>query len=297
MRPGIRRRCSSRAAKKPNDGPAEVQAVAERLALADADVDADSPGGREDPERDRVACAIATARTAARPALGGELSALERPRRRRGSSAAAKNAAQIVVVDRLRPRSRSVTPSRSGDLDDLVPKPARSVRSVSRACGCRPARDHEAAAAVVQLGQVRGGGRPPRAPRRPRRWRRAGRSARRSRSGTRTSPAARPARSPAGRACRGSGTPSAPSACRSAPARSGRTSRAEEADLVLGADVARRQLAQVRVDRPARLPVGQLERAVAAARAGGDLRSNSSSTEPTPIAASIAVRSASVTAV
>ncbi len=69
--------------------------------------------------------------------------------------------------------------------------------------------------------------------------------------------------------------------------------RPQEAELLLGADVARGQLAQVRVHLLLGQPGGS-SRARRRRTASGIWRSNSSSTEETPIAASIAARSSGV---
>ena len=102
-------------------GPAEVQAVAERLALADGHVDAALARGLEDAERDRVDLADHDGRWALGGRLRGgaqRLGVLDRAvevrlREDRGAR---------VRVDRLAPtRSGSVTPSRSGTSTTSIP--------------------------------------------------------------------------------------------------------------------------------------------------------------------------------
>ena len=183
---------------------AEVEAIAERLALAERDVGAALAGRLEDPQGHRVAGddqqrAVLLRRRAER------LDVLDRAE----EVGALQDHRRGLAVDRRRQRRRVGDAALEPDLDHLgaVARPSRCRGSRGCAGGRRARRR------TWPVWSRSSPGSPPRrprtAPRRARRSRPAARSARSSRSGTRTSPAARPARSPAGRACRASGTRSA----------------------------------------------------------------------------------------
>ena len=185
---------------------AEVEPVAERLALADGDVDAALARRAQDAEGDRVDRGDA------------ERAGLVRGRRQRLEVLDRAEEVRVldedggdVLVDRSSASSAgSVTPSREPDLDHLGAEAAGV--GLERRAGVRvqAARDDQPACGpCARRAPGRRRRRPTTAPRTARRWRPAARSAPRSRSGTRTSPAGRPARPRAGRACTGSGTPSA----------------------------------------------------------------------------------------
>ena len=191
-------------AEEAEGGAAVVEAVAERLALADGDVDAALARRAQDAERDRVAGGD---QQGAGPVgdLGDPLEVLD----------AAEEARVLdedgggLLVDRLREGVEVGEAVRQPDLDHVGRIAPRVGLQGLAAVRVQAAGDDEAARAWSRRSPDSRRRRPSRGPRRARRSRAAGRSAPTSRSGTRTSPAARPARSPAGRACRGSGTPSA----------------------------------------------------------------------------------------
>ena len=137
---------------------AEVEAVAERLALADARRRRRSrPGGSRIPSVDRVDLRDRRARRGSRPAAASSARVLDRAV---GSSAARRRPRSTCSSIAAAHASGSVTPSRSADLGDRrCRSPRDSVRSVSRACGCTPRETTNRAAPVVQL---RAGSRPPR---------------------------------------------------------------------------------------------------------------------------------------
>ena len=145
IRPGIRRRYSSCAAKKPKRRAAEVEPVAERLALADGDVDAEVAGRAQDAERDRVA--LDDHERARR--LGGRHERLEVLDRAEEVRVLQEDGAD-VVVERVGQRVRVGRRRRaSGDLLDLV-APARAGRGERLAeCGCTPRETRKRGARLV----------------------------------------------------------------------------------------------------------------------------------------------------
>ena len=180
-------------------GAAEVEAVAERLALADGDVDAALAGGRRIAERDRV-----DGGDAERAGVVGERRRAPRgPRSRRGSRVLDEHGGGLVV-EGCGELAASVSPSVEPDLDHLGPKPRRRCAG-SRGCAdAGPARRRAASALARPERQVGRGGHRRRALVERGVRDRGARSAPRSRSGTRTSPGGRPARPRAGTACTGS---------------------------------------------------------------------------------------------
>ena len=180
-------------------GAAEVEPVAELLALADGDVDAALAGRAQDAERDRVDRGDA------------EGAGLVRGRRQRLEVLDRAEEVRVldedrgdVLVDVLGELVRVGDPVLEPDLDHLGAEAAGV--GLERRAGVRvqAARDDQPACGpCAPRAPGRRRRRPTTAPRRARRWRPAARSAPRSRSGTRTSPAARPARPRAGRACTG----------------------------------------------------------------------------------------------
>ena len=113
---------------------AEVEPVAERLALPHGDVDVEVAGRAQDAERDRVAlddddrAGLLGGRHERLEVLDGaeEVRVLQEDR-------------GDVVVERVRAAPpRSSAPSASGTSSIFVPQPALVVASASRLCGCRP---------------------------------------------------------------------------------------------------------------------------------------------------------------
>ena len=261
IRPGIRRRYASLRGEEAEARAAEVEPVAERLALADRDVDAEVARRAQDPERERVALDDdERARL-----LRGRHERLEVLDRAEEVRVLQEDRGDVVAERLARARSASVTPSASGISSIVVPQPALVVASVSRVCGCRPRETRKRVRGrLLELGEVARRRRPRSAPRRRSRSRPAARSAPRSRSGTRTSPAARPARSRAGTACTASGTPSATGSSRRSPARSGRTSRRRGTRSRPRRRRCGREVAQVRVHLLLGLAGRQVERAAEA---------------------------------
>ena len=206
IRPGILRMWLSRGREEAERRAAEVEPVAERLALAHADVHAEAAGRLEDAERQRVGRAD-DERAGALAGLDERAEVLDRAEEVRLLDEDGRR----VVVDR---RGERVEVGGAGlverRLDDLAAEARRRrSRSVSRECGCTPREMTNLRRARSRASPGSRPRRPTTAPRTSTRSTPAARSAPRSPSGTRTSPAARPARSPAGTACTASGTPSA----------------------------------------------------------------------------------------
>ena len=99
---------------------AEVQAVAERLALADADVDAALAGRLQDAERDRVVRADDDGQRAASFAAAASAATSSTAPRKFGCW---KNTAHVSSSIAAAHASASVTPSRSGTSTTSAPKP------------------------------------------------------------------------------------------------------------------------------------------------------------------------------
>ena len=162
---------------------AEVEPVAERLALADGDVDVEVAGRAQHAERQRVGLDDQQ-----RAGLARAEQRSRGPRSRRRSSAGRRRSAATSSPTSLevgepvgeRDRLDRRAPAGGGRLERLA-----AVRV--QALGDQEARLLACACARASRRRRRRSG-----PRRPTRWRPAGRSARRSPSGTRTSPAARP---------------------------------------------------------------------------------------------------------
>ncbi len=186
--------------EEPERGAAEVETIAERLALPHRHVHAALARRGEDAEHDWVDLGDRD-QLLATVGLGGGA-------QRRGVLDGAvevglgEDRGARVLVDRLGP-SLGV-----GDaIAESGPRPPR-CRNRARRCAawraCAGAGRRRRRSASDRCGALPDSRRrrPRSVPRTPRRWRRAVPSARRSRFGTRTSPAARPGRSRAGRACR-----------------------------------------------------------------------------------------------
>ena len=262
MRPGIRRRCSSRAAKKPNDGPPKSRRLP---SVWPSPTQTSTPRRRA--ARGSRARSGRRCRRRARRARAPPRSAARGPRRRRGSSAARRTPRRRRRRSPPPSAAASVTPSRSPtSVDGRAVAGRERLQRLAR-MRVHAARDDEARAAVGQLREVAGG--------RERRGPLVDRGVgdvhpgqladRRLELEHHLQAALRDLRL-VGRV-RASGTPSARAACRRPPARSGRTCPPpRKRDLVLGRAVARGQLAQVRVDLRLAEPVGQLERAPEAQR-------------------------------
>ena len=174
MRPGILRMKRSAAAKKPNDRAAEVEPVAERLALAHADVHAAArPAGLRIAERQRVGGARRAARRCAWPPRPARPSSSTVPRK----LGCCRKTARGVVVDRLGQRGGVGGARRRRAAPPRPPSGSRAAWVAQRGARVRvqPARGHE-------LGPLRSRawpGSPPRprrsGPRTPRRSTPAGR--------------------------------------------------------------------------------------------------------------------------
>ena len=140
-------------AEEAEGGAAVVQAVAERLALAEGNVCAGLTGRLEDPERHRVAgddqerVVLLRRRAERRHALdrAEEVGALQDHRRG-------------LAVDRRRQRRGVGRAGGQRDLDDLRPPAGGRRGQRLAAVGVHAAGDHEAPAAVGELGQVARGG-------------------------------------------------------------------------------------------------------------------------------------------
>ena len=295
MRPGIRRRYASVAAKKPNDGPPKSSRLPSGWPSPTATSTPHSPGGRED-----------------RRARSGRTDADDE---RAGGLGAARQ--RLDVLDRAeevrlleeRPRtcrrrspppsaSASVTPSRSGTSTTVVPEAERVGAQRLARVRVHAARDDEArAAGVASLRQVAGGGHGARALVDARRWRPAAPVSSEIAVWYSNITCSPPWETSGWYGVYG---------VQELRARHEHVDErrdvvvvhpgAEERQLVLGGDVARREVAQVGVDVLLGHAGRQVERRGRAARPRGS-SAKRSSIDSTPIAASIASRSASVTAV
>ena len=121
IRPGIRRRCSSVAAKKPNEGPPKSSRLPSGWPSPDRDVDAALAGRAQDAERDRVDRGDAQrARLVAR-----RRRAPRGPRPRRGSSGSGRRRRRCRRRRAAASSAGSVSAALEPDLDHLGAEAAR----------------------------------------------------------------------------------------------------------------------------------------------------------------------------
>ena len=203
MRPGMRRMCSSRAAKKPNDGPPKSSRLPSGCPSPSATSAPNSPGGRRIPSVG--ASTVVTSRPPVRLAAGASAARSSTAPRKFGCW---RNTAATRSSTAASSAAASVAPSDQRDLVDLRAEAGCVGRERLAACGCSPRETTNRSRPVALRARYPADATDDGISYSPA-LATGSRSAPRSRSGTRTSPAACPARSRAGRACTASGTPSA----------------------------------------------------------------------------------------
>ena len=174
IRPGIRRRCSSVAAKKPNDGPPKSSRLPSVWPSPTQTSTPHSPGGARIPSGIGSYAAIATTPSACR--LATAVSAAMSSTAPSTFGCCRKTAAD-VVADRRRPGVGIGDAVDKPDLDDLGAEAGGVGAQRLERVRVQPGRGNEARAAVGEPCEI-AGAREALGPRRPRRWRPAARSAR-----------------------------------------------------------------------------------------------------------------------
>ena len=157
IRPGIRRRYSSRAANSPKEGPPKSSRLPSAWPSPTATSTPHSPGERRMPSVTRVDLGDDDRRRRRRRSCAAAR-APRRPRRRRRSSAARRSRRSCLAVDRGGPGVRVGDAVLERHLDHVhVVAVGVGAQRLDRV-GVKAGAGHEPAAAVVELREIAGGG-------------------------------------------------------------------------------------------------------------------------------------------